>query len=113
MGERDEDGIVNPTEPALTPLGTPPLAPVRSREGDVIHTAPEFAVAEADVRSAEAHEVVRGTSLARDAWRRLLKNKLAVFGIIVVLILTIASLIGPPIIKWTTGFTYDYIPREV
>jgi oligopeptide transport system permease protein len=113
MSERDEKGIIEPTDPALTPLGTPPDEPVRSRAGDIIHTAPELAVAEGDVRSAEAHEIVRGTSLARDAWRRLLKNKLAVFGIIVVLVLTVASLIGPPIIKSTTGFTYDYIPREV
>lgn len=113
MSERDKHDIEEPAEPALTPLGTPPLQPVRSRAGDIIHTSPELAVAEGDVRSAEAHEIVRGTSLARDAWRRLLKNKLAVFGIIVVLLLTIASLIGPPIIKQTTGFTYDYIPREV
>ena len=113
MSERDEKGITDAGEPALTPLGAPPHEPVRSREGDIIHAAPEFAVGEADVRSAEAHEIVRGTSLARDAWRRLLKNKLAVFGIIVVLVLTVASLIGPPIIKSTTGFTYDYIPREV
>jgi oligopeptide transport system permease protein len=113
MSERDEKGITDSAEPALTPLGTPPDEPVHSRQGDIIHTAPELAVAEGDVRSAEAHEIVRGSSLARDAWRRLLKNKLAVFGIVVVLLLTVASLIGPPIIKGATGFTYDYIPREV
>ncbi len=54
-----------------------------------------MAVAEADVRSEEAGEFVRGTSLWRDAWRRLLKNKLAVFGLMVVVIVTIASLSGP------------------
>ena len=54
-----------------------------------------------------------GTSLWRDAWRRLLKNKLAVFGMIVVVVITLASLIGPSIIKATTGYTYDYIPTEV
>ena len=53
-------------------------------DADLIHVAPEMAVAEADVRSAEAGEFVRGTSLWRDAWRRLLKNKLAVFGLVVV-----------------------------
>ena len=51
--------------------------------------SPEMAVAE------EVHsegEFVRGTSLWRDAWRRLLKNKLAVFGLIVVALITLASI---------------------
>ncbi len=101
-------------EPAFTPLGTPPEPPVRSREGDIIHTSPELAVGEADVRSAErGGEFVRGTSLWRDAWKRLLKNKLAVFGLIVVILITLASIIGPPIIKKSTGYTYDFIPRDV
>jgi oligopeptide transport system permease protein len=77
---------------------------------DLIHVAPEMAVAEADVRSAEAGEFVRGTSLWRDAWRRLLKNKLAVFGLVVVALITLASVIGPTVIKRTAGFTADYIP---
>jgi len=51
---------IEPVEPALTPLGTTPEAPIRSREGDIIHTAPEFAIGEADVRSAEAGEFVAG-----------------------------------------------------
>ena len=68
----DRFKTIEPVEPALTPLGTPPDAPLRSREGDIIHTAPELAVGEADVRSAEAGEFVRGSSLWRDAWRRLL-----------------------------------------
>lgn len=57
-------------------------------------------------------EAVKGASLWRDAWKRLLKNKLAVFGLIVVVLMTIAVIIGPAIIKWTTGFTYDYIPPD-
>lgn len=100
------------TEPALTPLGTPPSPPIRSRAGDVIHTAPELAVGEGDVRSAERGEFIVGTSLWRDAWRRLLKNKLAVFGMIVVAIITLASLFGPLIIKQITGLTPDYIPAD-
>jgi len=76
----------------------------------LIHTPPEMAVAEADVRSEEASEFVRGTSLWRDAWRRLLKNKLAVFGLVVVVIVSIASLVGPTLIKQMFGFTPDYIP---
>ena len=99
---------------AITPLGTPPAPPIRSREGDIIHTSPELAVGEGDVRTAEMGnvEVVAGTSLWKDAWKRLLKNKLAVFGLIVVSIIILVSLIGPPIIRATTGHTYDSIPRD-
>ncbi|HBB89050.1 MAG TPA: peptide ABC transporter permease [Blastocatellia bacterium] len=71
-----------------------------------------MAVAEAEVISAEEGELVAGTSLWRDAWRRLLKNKLAVFGLIVVILITIGAIIGPWVIKTTTGYTYDYIPSD-
>ncbi len=71
----------------------------------------EEAVAE-DVRLGETEEFVRGTSLWRDAWRRLLKNKLAVFGLVVVAIVTLASIVGPALIKQTFGFTPDYIPTS-
>jgi oligopeptide transport system permease protein len=60
----------------------------------------------------EHGEFVKGTSLWRDAWRRLLKNKLAVFGLIVVAVITLASVTGPTIIKQTFGFTPDYIPSS-
>ncbi|MDQ5846962.1 MAG: ABC transporter permease [Acidobacteriota bacterium] len=90
---------------------TPDPAPAY-REGDVIHTPPEFAVAEADVFAPERGDVIRGTSLWRDAWRRLLKNKLAVFGMVVVIIVSIASIVGPPIIKKATGYAPDYIPSD-
>lgn len=73
--------------------------------------SPEMAVAE-DVHTEESGEFVRGTSLWRDAWRRLLKNKLAVFGLIVVVLITLASITGPTIIKRTFGFTPDYIPSS-
>jgi len=58
-------------------------------------------------------DFVVGTSLGKDAWRRLLKNRLAVFGLVVVATITIASLIGPAIIKAATGYTYDFMPRNV
>jgi len=61
---------------------------------------------------AENTETVKGTSLWKDAWRRLLKNKLAVFGLVVMVIMVIAVTIGPAIIRWTTGYTADYIPSE-
>ncbi len=56
---------------------------------------------------------IKGTSLWKDAWKRLLKNKLAVFGMIVLGIMVVAVIIGPSIIYWTTGFTPYYIPSEV
>ncbi|HWB30166.1 MAG TPA: ABC transporter permease [Vicinamibacterales bacterium] len=58
-------------------------------------------------------EAVRGTSLWQDAWRRLFRNRLAVFGLVVVAIVTIASIAGPPVIERTTGYTYDYIPTDI
>ena len=79
---------------------------------ELIHIGPEMAVAEADVHPEETGTFVHGTSLWRDAWRRLLKNKLAVFGLVVVIIVTIASIIGPTLIHKTFGFTPDFIPTQ-
>ena len=61
---------------------------------------------------AENTDTIKGTSLWKDAWKRLLKNKLAVFGLIVMVIMIVAVTIGPAIIRWTTGFTADFIPPE-
>jgi len=99
-------------DPALTPHGTPRQSQLDQVDPDSIHIAPEMAIAEGDVRTAEEGGYVRGTSLWRDAWRRLLKNKLAVFGLIVVALITIASIVGPTIIKSATGFAPDYIPSN-
>jgi oligopeptide transport system permease protein len=77
---------------------------------DLVHIGPEMAVAEADLYPDEEGAFVQGTSLWRDAWRRLLKNKLAVFGLIVVAVVTVASVIGPTVIQHTFGFTPDFIP---
>lgn len=82
-------------------------------QGDLIHTPPEFAVAEGDVHVLPEEEHIAGTSLWKDAWRRLLKNKLAVFGLVVVILTAVVSLIGPFIIRSSTGYTYDYIPSDV
>ena len=57
-------------------------------------------------------DIVQGTSLWKDAWRRLRRNRLAVVGMVIVSVIVLASLIGPPIIEITTGFTYDYIPSD-
>jgi len=82
------------------------------RDNEIIHTPPEFAVAEEELHTPLDEEIVAGTSLWKDAWRRLLKNRLAVFGMVVVILVAIASLIGPPIIKRATGFAPDYIPTD-
>jgi len=77
-----------------------------------LHVGPEYAVAEQDVAEVISGEIVAGSTLGHDAWRRLLKNKIAVFGMIVVLALTFASIAGPTIIKRVTGNTYDSIPKD-
>jgi oligopeptide transport system permease protein len=82
------------------------------REGNVIHTPAEFAIADADVLARERGDIIAGTSLWRDAWRRLLRNKLAVFGLIVVALITVASLAGPFVIQKLTGHPPDYIPAD-
>ncbi|HZJ42425.1 MAG TPA: ABC transporter permease [Pyrinomonadaceae bacterium] len=79
---------------------------------DMLHVGQEMAVAEGDVDPGPQHEFVRGTSLWQDAWRRLLRNKLAVFGLVVVVLVTIISVAGPTVIKRTLGFTPDYIPSN-
>jgi len=77
-----------------------------------IHVGPEYAVAEKDVREIVSGEVVVGTSLWRDAWRRLRRNRLAVFGMIIVVVLALASLIGPTLMSSATGYSYDFIPKD-
>ncbi len=95
-----------------TPLpGTvPPLE--RNPDADVIHTPLEAAIGEGDLRAAEDGAVVKGSSLWQDAWRRLLKNKLAVIGMIVVGVIILASLLGPFAIRKATGVTPEYIPGD-
>ena len=55
---------------------------------------------------------IKGASLWRNAWKRLLKNKLAVFGLVVLCVMIVAVIIGPWIIEITTGYTYDLIPTD-
>ncbi|MEP7148366.1 MAG: ABC transporter permease [Acidobacteriota bacterium] len=61
----------------------------------------------------EKTEQIKGTSLWRDAWRRLLKNRLAVFGMIVLALMILLVAIGPIVIRLTTGITADYVPSQV
>src|SRR5262249_23500085 len=57
-------------------------------------------------------ETIVGTSLWKDAWRRLRRNHLAIFGMVVVSMVIVASIIGPPIISRLTGFTYHLLPTD-
>ena len=77
-----------------------------------LHVGPEYAVAERDVSELVTGRKIAGTSLWRDAWRRLLRNKLALFGMVVVVLLVLGSMIGPTIISKTSGYTYDSMPRD-
>ncbi|MEO7538987.1 MAG: ABC transporter permease [Pyrinomonadaceae bacterium] len=60
----------------------------------------------------EEIEIIKGASLWHDAWKRLLRNKLAVFGMVVMVIMVIAVVIGPAIIQMATGYSYDTIPTD-
>jgi oligopeptide transport system permease protein len=57
-------------------------------------------------------EAVVGTSLWKDAWKRLRRNRLAIFGMVMVSIIIAASAFGPPLIQHFSGYTYDYIPAD-
>jgi oligopeptide transport system permease protein len=60
-------------------------------------------------------QLVEGTSLWKDAWRRLLRNRLAVFGGVVVLLIVFGSILGA-LSLWFPGilpYTYDQINLEL
>jgi oligopeptide transport system permease protein len=59
-----------------------------------------------------SEEIVVGTSLWRDAWKRLKRNHLAVFGMAVVSVMVLATAAGPFVIQQMTGYSYDYIPTS-
>lgn len=50
-----------------------------------------------------AAEIEQGTSLWQDAWHRLAKNKLAVFGGSVLIVLAVACIVGP----WLSPYGYE------
>jgi len=61
---------------------------------------------------AENTQAVKGTSLWADAWKRLLKNKLAVFGLVVIAVMAVAVTIGPYLLQWIAGITPDGMPTR-
>jgi len=58
-----------------------------------------------------AEELVRGTSLWQDAWKRLRKNRMAVASSFVVCFLALACVAGPPLLK--AAFNYDYETQDL
>ena len=56
-----------------------------------------------DPRPAAPVEIERGSSLWHDAWLRLRKNKLAVFGMTAVTLVAIACVVGP----WISPYGYE------
>jgi oligopeptide transport system permease protein len=57
-------------------------------------------------------QVVKGASLWRDAWKRLLKNKLAVFGLVVLGLIAVAVTIGPYLLQKFAGITPAGMPAS-
>ena len=56
-------------------------------------------VVEEPAATAAAEPIEQGTSLWKDAWHRLAKNKLAVSGAILLILITAASFLGPILIS--------------
>jgi oligopeptide transport system permease protein len=57
-------------------------------------------------------QVVKGASLWRDAWKRLLKNKLAVFGLVVLGLIAVAVTVGPYLLQKFAGITPAGMPTS-
>jgi oligopeptide transport system permease protein len=59
---------------------------------------------------ATALPAAEGRSLWQDAWQRLLHNRLAFIGLLVVCVMVVLTVLGPPLLAKSTGFDYTYIP---
>jgi oligopeptide transport system permease protein len=57
--------------------------------------------------AAPSNELVAGTSLWRDAWRRLKQNRAAVLGGVVVGLLVLLCFVGPYFVRATLGYDYE------
>jgi oligopeptide transport system permease protein len=53
-----------------------------------------------------------GRSLWQDAWQRLLLNKLAVLGLVVLCVMLLLTTFGPPLFAKITGFDYSTVPAD-
>jgi oligopeptide transport system permease protein len=61
---------------------------------------------------AENIDTIKGTSLWSDAWKRLRRNRLALVGLIFLAFMVAAVIIGPLILSWATGYTYELTPTD-
>jgi oligopeptide transport system permease protein len=61
---------------------------------------------------AENIREIKGTSLWQDAWKRLLRNRLAVVGMIILGVMIFAVVLGPQILFMLTGLTADATPAQ-
>lgn len=59
----------------------------------------------------DAASAVSGTSLWGDAWKRLKKNKLAMFGLVTLSAMVVLVVLGPSILFALTGVAPDFIPK--
>lgn len=50
------------------------------------------------------------SSLWSDALKRLVRNRLAFAGMIIIFVIIVAVINGPPLLEWLTGYTYDSTP---
>ena len=57
-------------------------------------------------------EFEKGTSLWKDAWRRLLKNKLATFGMVVIALMILLVIFGPMVLSAGFGITPSGVPEN-
>jgi oligopeptide transport system permease protein len=61
----------------------------------------------ASLSASATDETLVGVSLWQDAWRRLRRNRMAMAGGYVTVVLTIAAFLGPFLIRATWGYDYD------
>jgi oligopeptide transport system permease protein len=62
---------------------------------------------ESNVQTIRRIEAEPGASFWRDAWRRLRKNKLALFGLAVVVVLSALCFLEPLLCRYVIGYTYE------
>lgn len=91
--------------------------PDEAIESGPLHVTPEAAGIDEALtgKPVTVADLVQGSSLWRDAWRRLGKNKIAMFGGIVVAIIVVISLVGA-LSFWVPGilpYTYDQTNLDV
>lgn len=62
---------------------------------------------EPEADQADGSALVAGVSLFQDALRRLRRNRMAMLGALITVVLVVACFLGPPLIKLLWGYDYD------